>query len=278
MDIRREIKSILKEVFSEYVDYHGEEVAYAPGEYYDEDSPEQYYTPTISDNVKNYSSSYAGYNVVWYGDPDQMIVVHKDNIEGMWGNIYYPEKMEYIVKMLTDYPEKVEIECSYGMGAVTNIIDIQEEQNAVAEDRFESDYDGKERAASTGSEQLDYYVGHEIDDMNFADDIGSEAREFFMNHKLDLVNGKNSPEILKKSYMMIGPDENEIEAFSEYIQFETALKLAQDNKEGDFNRFTVQLRDGHHRVMGAIKAGEEYVCLNLEKDDIIRFKGYYNKV
>jgi hypothetical protein len=30
--------------------------------------------------------------------------------------------------------------------------------------------------------------------------------------------------------------------------------------------------------MGAIKAGEDYVCLNLEKDDIKRFKGYYNKV
>ena len=265
-------------MLNEYENYHGVEVDYDEGEYYDDDSPEQYYNPTISDNSKRLSSSYAGYNVMWYGDPDQMIVVHKDQVEGMWGNIYDPAKMKYMVKMLTDYPERVEIECSYGTGSVTDIRDIAEEQNAVAEDRFESDYDGKDKASSTGSKELDYYVGHEIDDMDFAGSIGSEAREFFMNHKLDLVNGKNSPEILKKSYMMINPDEDEVEAFGEYIQFETALKFAQDNEEGDFNKFTVQLRDGHHRVMGAIEAGEDYVCLNLERDDIIRFKGHYNKV
>jgi hypothetical protein len=30
--------------------------------------------------------------------------------------------------------------------------------------------------------------------------------------------------------------------------------------------------------MGAIQAGEEYVCLNLSKGDIEQYKGYYTKV
>jgi len=56
------------------------------------------------------------------------------------------------------------------------------------------------------------------------------------------------------------------------------VKEAKESSSGDLGKFTVQLRDGHHRVMGAIKAGEEFVCLNLAKDDIDTFKGHYKKV
>ena len=35
--------------------------------------------------------------------------------------------------------------------------------------------------------------------------------------------------------------------------------------------FRIQLRDGHHRVMGAIEAGEQYICVNLDKDDVKKF-------
>jgi hypothetical protein len=30
----------------------------------------------------------------------------------------------------------------------------------------------------------------------------------------------------------------------------------------------IQLRDGHHRVMATINAGEEYVCLNLDDESL----------
>jgi hypothetical protein len=37
----------------------------------------------------------------------------------------------------------------------------------------------------------------------------------------------------------------------EFINMENKLKDAQANDEGDFNKFKVQLRDGHHRVFAA---------------------------
>lgn len=44
---------------------------------------ENYFTPTIDEDVKKLSNRYIGRNVTWYGDPDQMIVVNKEQIEGM---------------------------------------------------------------------------------------------------------------------------------------------------------------------------------------------------
>jgi len=276
MDIILEIRKIIREVILK--EYYEDEEEYGDDEHYMEDEGEQYFTPTISNEIKGWSHKYEGRNVVWYGDPDQMIVIHKDQIEGMFGNIYDPAKMRYIVKLISDYPEKIELECSYGIGGIIDIIDIKEEQNAVAEDRFDSDYDGKIEAASTGSEELDQYAGKNIEDMDFAYSVGPEALEFFENHKFDVIGERYTPEQLKEGFMAIGPDEDEVEAFGEFINLEIALKSAKVNEEGDFNKFVVQLRDGHHRIMGAIKAGEEYVCLNLAKEDIPKFKGRYQKV
>ena len=53
---------------------------------------------------------------------------------------------------------------------------------------------------------------------------------------------------------------------------------AEADGNGDFDRFKVQLRDGHHRVFAAFAAGERYVCVDLIPEDIIKFKGYYNLV
>ena len=66
--------------------------------------------------------------------------------------------------------------------------------------------------------------------------------------------------------------------FNEFINLENGIKQSVENKDGDLGKFMVQLRDGHHRVMAAIESGEQYVCLNLAKDDINKFKGYYDKV
>lgn len=277
MDIRIEIRKVLKEMFFKEYEEEYDDVEYAEDEYYDDESKRQYYTPTISDDIKERSNRYPGYNVVWYGAPGQMISVHKSQVEGMWGNIYEPDKQRYLAKLLRDYPEKVELECSYGFGTVIEFTEIKEEQEAMATDSFATDFDGKSKAASTGSEELDYYVGNDVTNMDFFSDANSEAMEFFQNHKFDVIYEQNTPETLKNSFIL-NPTQEDIEALGIFLNFEIQLKNAQDNKKGDFNKFMVQLRDGHHRVMGAIDAGEEYVCLNLVEEDIERFKGRYQMV
>jgi hypothetical protein len=119
---------------------------------------EDYFDATLPDNIKRLSNRYIGRGVTWYGDPNQMIVIHKDYVDGMWGNIYDSDKLNYVV---------------------------------------------------------------------------------------------------------------------EFIDMEESLKYTVDNEFGNIGDFRIQLRDGHHRVMGAIEAGENYICVNLDKDDV---KLYADKI
>lgn len=239
---------------------------------------EDYYNTKLPDDVKRISHKYVGRGVTWYGDPDQMIVIHKDQVEGMWGNIYNPEKLQYVVDMINNSEDNVEFECSYGIGNIITLTDVVEEQTSEMEGSFMTDYDGKERPASTGDEELDRYLGTEnLDEFEGISDyvVDDEVFEIFNENKIFVALGKVSIDELKKEYFEVSDDE---EALNKFLEYEAMVKEANDNKSGDLGKFMVQLRDGHHRVMGSIKAGEEYVCVNIPKEQIERFKGYYNKV
>jgi hypothetical protein len=243
---------------------------------------EEYYNPTIPDETKRLSKKYVGKNVVWYGDPDQMIVIHKDYVHGMWGNVYNQEKMDYLVDMILNHEDMIEIECSYGMGGITTLTDVVEEQTSTIQGSFETDYENLNRPSTTGDDELDTYLG--TDNLDEFDDIAGyvetyELFELFNDNKIFLGLGKVSLETVKTEFNQISDgSEGDRTAFEQFIKYEGMVKEAKESSSGDLGKFTVQLRDGHHRVMGAIKAGEEFVCLNLAKDDIDTFKGHYKKV
>jgi hypothetical protein len=92
-----------------------------------------------------------------------MIVLTRDEVDGMTGNIYDEEKLAYLTKLIRDYPEKVELECSYAHGHVINLIDIKEELESFYNDRFVVEYDGHEEPNRTGDEELDEYIGKDLD-------------------------------------------------------------------------------------------------------------------
>ena len=119
----------------------------------------------LPDDVKARSCKYVGNNVVWYGNPDEMIVIHKDNVNGMFGNVYDHDKMDFIVDLIQNQDgrdeARVELETSYAYGEVVSLGAIAEEQNAYLQDRFQTDYDGLESPRSTGDEELDRYLGVE---------------------------------------------------------------------------------------------------------------------
>lgn len=248
---------------------------------------EKYFNPTLPNSIKKLSSRYEGKNVVWYGNPGQMIAIKKDDIQGMWGNVYDSEKERFIINLIQTYPKKVELECSYGFGNVIELVDIIEQQQADYLDRFAIDFDGISKPLSTGNKELDIYLGNE----DFMSDnflLSTEAiNKFFIKFKASIANDSQTSDTLFKMFKKIDvsesgdedyKDEDDYAAFEEFINLENKLAKAQKNEEGDFNKFKVQLRDGHHRVMGAIEAGEKWVCVNLPKKDIERFKGYYYKV
>lgn len=243
-----------------------------------------YFNEKLPDEQKRGTNMYVGRGVTWYGEPAQMIVVRADQVEGMWGNIYDDAKLNEVVNMIRYSEDNVEFECSYGIGGVINLTDIIEEQQAVKRDSFIIDYDGKEEPASFNDEELDDYVGSEyIDDSDIYFNLeDADMTDFMEKYRFQLAQGKmNEQAIIDRYNQELGElasvEENK-EDLALYIDIEKRVKDAIQNQEGDIGKFMVQLRDGHHRVMGAIKAGEQYVCMNLAKDDVGKFSQYINRV
>ncbi len=105
-----------------------------------------------------------------------------------------------------------------------------------------------------------------------------EVSNFFKKNKYSLVEGGKSVDNLKREFLNLDYDEDDEYIFDEFIELETSLKDVVDGELGDLGDFRIQLRDGHHRVMGAIEAGERYVCINLDKDDINKYADKITRV
>jgi hypothetical protein len=232
---------------------------------------EDYFNAKLPNNIKKLSKRYVGRGVTWYGDPNQMIVIHKDYVDGMWGNIYDTDKFDYVVDMIKYSEENVEFECSYAMGSTITLTDIIEEQNAYQNDRFEIDYEGKKEPASIGDDELDKYIGKD-DYIELEYNPYDDVNEFFVKYRFTLINGvKTEDDLIHEFTRLFDGDEDAHYIFEEFIRIETEIKESIDNGYGDMGEFRIQLRDGHHRVMGAIEAGEQYICVNLDKDDVKKF-------
>lgn len=237
---------------------------------------EEYFTPKLPEVVKQNLNRYEGKNVVWYGNPDQMIVIHKDQVHGMWGNVYDQQKLNYLVDLIRDSEEKVELECSYGIGDVITLTDIKEQQESYYGGSFDVDYENLKKPSTTGDDELDKYLGTEyLDDIDEFDGIDNESLDFFSKYKTTLADNTFTVNTIRER---MNTEVGDLEGIEVFIEYEESLRSAMQNNEGDIGEFRVQLRDGHHRVMAAIEAGEEYVCVNLIKEQIGKFDKYVNRV
>lgn len=255
------------------------------------------FSPTIPDRVKDNSNRYVGRAVTWYGDPQQMIVVHKDYVDGMFGNIYNYEKMENLVDLIRNHEDNVEIECTYAHISGIDFTDVLEQQQSHKNGDFERDYEGTRNMASIGDEELDDYIGSdELDDselMQYENYDEYDLYELLNNNRFYLVYGKTDDYIKSlvsnlntKNIEEIGEPltERDYEYLKTFMEIEHRIANAVRDEDGDINTYRIQLRDGHHRVMGAIEAGENHICVNLDKEsiqeygDIINNLNYINKV
>lgn len=244
----------------------------------------EYYNEKLDPRTKKLSNRYVGRQVTWYGDKNQMIVIHKDYVDGMWGNIYDHEKMQSLVEMINEADENVEIECSYGMGNVIDILDIKEQQESHSREAFRDEYDGLNKPASIGDDDLDKYIGSEyLDDLDsVVYDLSQYAPYKFKLAELDKTELSDDDIQKFRKYLIdqIGEEDIDEGELEEFINLEKELYDAIQSQDGDLGTFRVQLRDGHHRVFAAIESGENYVCLNLNKDDLPLIEGhrYVNRV
>ena len=269
MKLFKVYKEVIKESYEEEYDE------------YDEYDNGGHFKPKLSEDEKRGTAVYKAHYVDWYGTPGKMVSVHKDNIVGMSGNIYDPEKLEMTTELIREYPTKIEFLTSYGLLTVIEFIDIQEQQEANVNDRFELDFDGYKSPATIGDTELDNYIGHEdISDSilgSYIDVPDFDLYEFFNKEKFFLIYGK-SVDALKNELTNfsneknIELDEDTLNAVDEFIEIERKLKIAVDEKDGDIGKLQIQLRDGHHRVFSAIAAGDDWVCVDLVDADIKRYR------
>ena len=257
------------------------------------------FSEKLSDDDKMGTAMFSGRNVDWYGDPESMIVIHKDDVYSRVDNIFYPKKLENLENLIRNSEDNVEILCSYGMGEIITFDDITEQQTAFKNDRFYQEYSW-DTPMSLGDEDLDNYVGDEsysLDEVyfddeelkefleenvySFEDDI-DELRDTFKNMAIKFAEDHpdNEPDMYDEGELAEEWfDHADEHIFSKIEEIQNVIK----NKGGDLGRFVVQLRDSNHRIQGAINAGEEYVCIelySLSKDPkrAKRFEGKYELV
>lgn len=264
------IKKQLREGLNEY--------GYDEEGYDDEYDGEEYFQTTIDPQSKKLSNRYRGRGVMWYGIPGQMAVIHKSNIHGMWGNIYDNKKLKYMENLILRHEDYVEIECSYGIADAVSFAEIVEHQQAHYNESFYIDYDGYDEPYSIGDDALDEYLGS--DDLassdhffkvGWADD--SDVTALIEQYRTDIATGFTNKEefLVEFNDLDIEPSERDLAAVEEFLEIEEMLGEAIRNEEGDLGDLSVQLRDGHHRVFGAIAAGEQYVCVNITEEGIEKY-------
>ena len=266
MKIYKQYKKVIKETLREYDEDYDD---------FDDFEEKSYFQSKLPMATKKMNNKFVGRNVTWYGTPGKMIYIHKDYVNGMFGNIYDSEKLEYVTELIFKAPENVEFECSYGLLHEVEFINIKEEQESMATGNFETDYDGHSAPSTIGDEELDKYIGNEhIDDTQLSDWIwyDEDLHNFLNDNKFFLVYGK-SMEAFKEELSHINVDwtEDDKQYLEEFIDLEERLKQAVDNNSGDLGTLQLQLRDGHHRVMGAIDAGEEYICVDIPEEEVTRY-------
>lgn len=249
---------------------------------------DEYFDEKLSGDIKNPSKLFSGRMVDWYGIPGRMIVLDKSQVHGMWGNIYDSEKLEYVKDMVENSEDNVEFECSYAIGNVVEFVDIKEHQEANFTNNFNIDFDGFDEPYSIGDDELDEYIGNVdyIED-NYYNISSDDLIEFYTKYRFSMYERDLSEEDLLEIFKKTGiddkdgedyKDEGDFETFEEFIRFETDIKHHINNEYGDIGKFSVQLRDAHHRVFGSIKAGERYICVNIDNGSIKRYKKHLNFV
>lgn len=169
---------------------------------------------------------------LWAGYPGRTRVVDARRVSVLVGNIFEPEKMAAVCQAILDPPEVGALLFVAPLAHV-GLVDLSDVRDSLDSHKrgvlFEEM--GLTRPFTTGDIELDAYLQRPddvLDEETYEDEPGSRDE-------------------VKEGYE---------------ARIEEALRA----RAGDLGHPWVRLRDGHHRVFGAIAAGEPWVCALVEED------------
>lgn len=201
----------------------------------------EFFNDRIDNRTKKFGKHYFGDKVHWYGG-DHMKVVPAEDVYARVDNIFDPKKMKFVENMIRNADDYVEFEVGYGFENEIEINEIIEYFDYLPEQIY-----GR-MELSTGDGEVDEYLKNKS---YFEDNYGSEISRLLDDSKMENDD--------------IEVNEEDIEEYDHYKELETKLDKIITNKMGDIGRKIYQLRDGNHRTLGSIAAGERFVALNVVK-------------
>jgi len=171
---------------------------------------------------------FPGRRVAWHGHEGRMIRIDADYLVPLDGNIFYPEKLAAVEEAVqgASASDPLVFDAAYGMAFVIDAVRVAESIQYHEEGSTQPVY-------TTGRRDLDAYLA-------------------------------NKDEYLEAFGDPSDPDDEEVQAEDQRMQ--KALAEAERTGRGDLGKLGFQVRDGNHRVFGALLGGEPFVWLILEEN------------
>jgi hypothetical protein len=197
------------------------------------DDYEEYYPPFEEgkSQLSNTQHHYHGRNVIWVAEEGQTLWVESNDIYPIQGNQFDYEKVNALMDRIEDAEDKIYLYAP--TGTATKI-----DESAIAQSRVDPEHD--HNPLTTGDEYLDQFL--EDDYYGYFD--------HFKDGSWDQENTE------------------EVKDYNEYLQNVEQLQQAKKDQSGDFGRVIWQIRDGNHRAVGAIEAGETQIPVMIDDNQM----------
>jgi len=198
---------------------------------------------------------YHGRNVIWYGTEGNNLKINAKYVSSREDNIFDTDKLISVKNYILRSEEPVEFEICVADVRKIDFDYIEETQMAYASDRLDMEY-SLSRPFTTGDEECDLFIR----------DFLSWSQQHLMYFDEDYIDVDERTIDMARLKKELEDGDIESDTYEEYADMHEEyknvmdyLKEAEEKSYGDYGQLWAVMRDGNHRVMGAIMANEPYI-------------------
>jgi hypothetical protein len=191
---------------------------------------EEYYPATAAGEMEeDRRDAYRGRKVVWLGEAGRMVKAPADRVQPLDQNIFSARKLRTVANAVRFAQEPLVFEATYAQAMLVDPSDVAESIQSAPRAELDNDI---RKPLTTGSPELDEYLA-------FPEEVLAEA----------------------------GKPRSRARA-AEEKRLKAELAQAVRDRDGDLGKLLYSVRDGNHRVFGALLGGEPYVWLMLDQNTL----------
>jgi hypothetical protein len=191
---------------------------------------------------------YKGRRVTWLGTSGLVLKIPSEYISSRVDNITDPRKVKAVTTFIRQATPSITLSVSVADIRFIDLSYVQMTQEAHYSDILPRDF-GLEEPFTTGDEEQDLFVADPkrwLESHHYSEDFINEEGVI----QLAAIEDREDPEDVQDIYDTLVAQVTELRA---------GLQDSCNNKEGDLGNLWAVMRDGNHRTLGAIRAGEPYI-------------------